>query len=357
MIELKKLYKSVVKCFFFIKYGKIKKILNFSNQLEIIKFKVEKKNYKIYKIINCRIFTDSVHDLAFIINNKILKEPSFQLRNLINSNIKNNIVLSSGTPRFLKKIKGPILCLLTGGAGNNNYWHWMYDVLPRIALIEKKYNLKFFRKILIPNDIYSFQKETLKLLKLEKKILSSKKFKHIKTNCVISTNHPWQHSLSAHKDIGNVPKWISIWLKKKFLIHKSNKKFYEKIYIDRSDSKFHKIKQRQIINEKEIINFLTKKNFKIIKLTSFSFIEQMSIFNSAKIIVGNHGAGFTNLIFCKKKTKIIEFIDKNTSKVIKKISNDMNLNYKSIIGKRINKDLKNQNNNLKISIKKLSKLL
>ena len=35
----------------------------------------------------------------------------------------------------------------------------------------------------------------------------------------------------------------------------------------------------------------------------------------------------------------------------------MNLNYKSIIGKRINKDLKNQNNNLKISIKKLSKLL
>ena len=27
-----------------------------------------------------------------------------------------------------------MLSLLTGGAGNNNYWHWLFDVLPRIEL-------------------------------------------------------------------------------------------------------------------------------------------------------------------------------------------------------------------------------
>lgn len=353
----KNLYKSIVRYFFLRIYGRINNVLKFSKYLKITKLRINNRLYKIYKITNCRLFTNSIHDLAFIINNKILEGPSFQLRNLINSNIKNNIVISNGTPRFLKNIKGPILCLLSGGAGNDNYWHWMNDVLPRIALVEKKYNLNFFRKILIPDNIYAFQKETLRLLNIKNKTLSSKKYKHIKTDCIISTNHPWQHSSSAHNDIGQIPKWISQWLRNKFLKHKSNKKFYEKIYIDRSDSKFHLLKKRLIINEKEIINFLIKKNFKIVKLSSFSFIEQMSIFNSAKIIVGNHGAGFTNIIFCKRKTKIIEFIDKNTSNMFKKISKDMGLNYKALIGKRVNKDQKNQNNNLIISVKNLAKLL
>ena len=73
--------------------------------------------------------------------------------------------------------------------------------------------------------------------------------------------------------------------------------------------------------------------------------------------MGNHGAGFTNLIFCKKKTTVIEFIDTNTAKVIKKISKDLDLNYKSILGRRIGKDKQNQNNNLEVSLFKLNNLI
>ena len=39
--------------------------------------------------------------------------------------------------------------------------------------------------------------------------------------------------------------------KKKILKFKSKKKFYSKIYIDRSDSKFNLNNKRKIINEKE----------------------------------------------------------------------------------------------------------
>ena len=73
--------------------------------------------------------------------------------------------------------------------------------------------------------------------------------------------------------------------------------------------------------------------------------------------MGPHGAGFANLVFCKKNTKIIEFVDKNTSQPIKKISKDLNLKYFSIMGKRIGKNKKDQNNNIEISIKKLIKKL
>ena len=135
------------------------------------------------------------------------------------------------------------------------------------------------------------------------------------------------------------------------------KKFFKKIYIDRSDSKFNLSKKRQIINEDIIKNTLIKKKFKIVKLSEFKFVDQIALFNSAKIIVGNHGAGFANLVFCKKNTKIIEFVDKNTSQPIKKISKDLNLKYFSIMGKRIGKNKKDQNNNIEISIKKLIKKL
>ena len=151
-----------------------------------------------------------------------------------------------------------------------------------------------------------------------------------------------------------MPKWITFWLRKKFLKFKSNKKFYEKIYIDRSDSKF---SDRKIINEEKIKKLLIKNKFKILKLSNFSFIEQIGIFNSAKIIVGNHGAGFTNLIFCKKNTKVVEFRDKNTAKIFNKISKDLGLNYKSILGIRIGKDKQNQNNNLEIPLVKIENLI
>ncbi len=314
----------------------------------------ENKKYIIYKIPSCRIYTTTIHDTAYLNDNKIIKDISFQIRNNINANIKKNSVLSKGTPKVIKKINGSLLSLLTGGAGNNNYWHWMFDSIARIGILEKNLKLSNFNFFLVPDKKYKFQIETLKLLGIEKKSISSKKFKHIFASNVVATNHPWQFSKSAHKDIGNIPKWITLWLRNKFLKFKSKKKFFKKIYIDRSDSV---IKNRRITNEDKIKNMLIKKNFKILKLTNFSFVEQIGIFNSAEIIIGNHGAGFTNLIFCKQNTKVIEFRDKNTSKTFNKISKDLRLNYKSILGNRIGTDRGNQNNNLEIPLFKLEKLI
>ena len=53
----------------------------------------------------------------------------------------------------------------------------MFDVLPRIGLIENEFNLKSFDHILVPDKKYKFQIETLKLLKIYDKSLSSKKNK------------------------------------------------------------------------------------------------------------------------------------------------------------------------------------
>ena len=351
---MKKFYKSILSQYFKIIYGNIRFVHQNSKNF-ILKKKIKgNKKYLIYKIPDCRIYTTAIHDTAYLKDNKIIKDISFQIRENVNADIKKNSVLSKGTPKILKEVNGSLLSLLTGGAGNNNYWHWMYDSISRIGILEKNMKLNDFNFFLVPDKKYKFQRETLKLLGIEKKSLSSKKFKHIFANSVVATNHPWQFSKSAHKDIENVPGWITRWLRNKFLKFKSKKKFYKKIYIDRSDSI---INDRRIVNEDKIKKMLRKKKFKILKLTNYSFTQQIGIFNSAKIIVGNHGAGFTNLIFCKKNTKVIEFKDKNTAKIFNKISKDLGLNYKSIQGNRIGKDKMNQNNNLEIPIFKLENLI
>ena len=355
--KLQEIFKRSFYKIFKLLYGEINGVKSFKDESRVQTLTANFQddiNYTIYKIKKGRLYTDRIQDTAIILDDNIIEGPSFQLRPVNNVEAFKNVVFKKGTPRFKKKLSGVTLSLLTGGAGNDNYWHWMYDSISRIGIIEDNFSLNDFSFFLVPDTKYKFQIETLKLLGIDKKSISSKKYKHIFANNLTATNHPWQHSKSAHKDIENVPKWITFWLREKFLKFKSNKKFYEKIYIDRSDSKF---SDRKIINEEKIKKLLIKNKFKILKLSNFSFIEQIGIFNSAKIIVGNHGAGFTNLIFCKKNTKVVEFKDKNTARVISKISKDLGLNYKSILGNRIGRDKKNQNNNLEIPLFKIENLI
>ena len=112
------------------------------------------------------------------------------------------------------------------------------------------------------------------------------------------------------------------------------KKFPSKIYIDRRDSDYHE--QRTIVNEDEIINFLKKKDFTPIQLSKYSFIDQVKLFRDANHVVGLHGAGFSNIVFCKDNTNILEFRTKDTGKLYENIGIQNNLNFKNIESKSLN---------------------
>lgn len=76
------------------------------------------------------------------------------------------------------------------------------------------------------------------------------------------------------------------------------------IYIQRSG-------KRKVKNENDIFPILKKYNFQIIEDNPKTIFEQFKIFQSAKIVLGPHGAGFSNILFCQKNTKIVEFFPKN----------------------------------------------
>ncbi len=358
--KLQYYFKNFFYKFFLLFYGKIEKIV-FAEKDSRIKIehvlKENSINYKVFLINQGRLYTDRIQDTAVIVNNSIISGPSHQLRSFNNSDVEENIILKIGTPRFKKKLNGTVLSLLTGGAGNENYWHWLYDVLPRLALCEQVVNLDEIDFFLAPALDKKFQKESLKLLKLKKsKLISSKQFRHIQTSKLIVTDHPYCINNDATNDIMNIPFWISDWLKIKFSkFQVTDNDLPKNIFIDRSDSEADIQQTRKIINENEVINFLDKKNFKVLTLSKYDFKEQIKFFYNAENIIGLHGAGFGNISFCKPNTKIVEFKNNNQVKAIENLAYKNSLVYKSIICEPLRYKFNNQQGHINIPLSELEK--
>ena len=358
---LQKIFKKISYGVFFKIYGSIDNSIenNKDNRIKVKLINIDKElSYKVYIISNGRLYTDRIHDTAAILDNKIIEGPSFQFRQItnpkansklrneinygrypntpniiINSKTRNNIVFSKGTPRKLRNLNGSVLSLLTGGGGNNNYWHWLFDVLPRFGLCSRTITLNEIDYFLLPSLLKKFQRETLDCLNIPKhKRISSEKFRHIKAKELIMTDHPLVTSGNATKDNLNIHNWIISWLKDNFLNPDIiiNKKIKNKIYIDRGDTISNHLPQRFISNEDEIKKYLLKNNFIFVKLHETEFREQINLFHNAECIVGLHGAGFVNVVFCKPGTKIIELRSLNTGDTVKNLSKKNDLNYSSI---------------------------
>tara|TARA_B100001250_G_scaffold40953_1_gene32402 strand:- start:19 stop:1134 length:1116 start_codon:yes stop_codon:yes gene_type:complete len=362
--NLKKIFRSLSYQIFFYIYGKVQlknknnQNIFFSEKSIIIKNNKKNFKYSVFNVSNSRLYTDRIQDTAVIKGNTLIDKPSFQLRNNnFDKNINKNIVLRIGTPRIQKKLTGTVVSLLTGGGGNNNYFHWLFDVLPKIGMLEKCYDLNKINFFLCPN-LNNWQLRTLNLLGIDKnKCLSSVKYRHIKANNIITMSHPWLKSKNIIYDIENLPLWISKWLRFKFLKKKSNKNFPKKIYIDRSDSESNLRNFRYIVNESEVVNFLKKKGFKALRLTDLSFEEEIKLFNNAEVVVGLQGAGLTNLIWSGNKTKIIELRSKLTNKLFENLALQNKIKFNKIQTNPIEKVIAKHYGTIEIDIKKLEKII
>jgi hypothetical protein len=356
--KLKYFYRIIIYNFFFLIYKK-PKLLSKNKKIsyEVSNIKIDNKKYYLFKILNGRIYTNTIDDTAYIESNYLISGPSFQYRNSINSKIKNNVCLRIGTPKFLKKIKGTVLSLLTGGAGNHNYGHWLWDVLPRIYLFNKFFSIKKIDFFLTPRIRFAFQKDSLRLLGVPKqKIIDSNNYRHLQAEEIYATSHPSFH----HPE--KISRFSLEFLRKSFLTKKilSKKIDFKMIYLDRGERTLLNNKNiinfrnyRIIVNEDEIKKYLISIGFKIIKPQDLSFKDQVNIFNNVKCVVSLQGAGLANAVFCKPGTKIIEIKTANGGNEFLRVSKFCKLNHYQISLKPIFKSDALQNGLINCPINKV----
>jgi len=326
---LKKIYRIIVINYFKILYGKVEYKKNFRGDVQRIYIKNSniKKKYCLSILKNGRICTDSVEQVAYILDDKILDDLSYTQINGKLSSSKRNFVIKKGTPYFLKRFKGNVLSLAQGASGDKNYFHWLFDILPKIIITQSVISLNKIDYFYMP-DLQEFQKRTLSLLGIKNyKIINSKKYKHIEATKIFVPDHPWYYKGTIFKEVYSIPGWIIKWLRKSFIkVKKKNIKSL-KIFIDRSESEYSHCK---LINNNDIKKLLSKRGFKILQTGKLDFLSQVKLFHNAEFVIGPHGAAFSNLVFCRPKTKVIEIKPKKQPNNYKKISILNNLNYAQI---------------------------
>jgi len=236
-------------------------------------------------------------------NNYVLKDVSRhypgQLPGCPGTESTHDIFLQKTLPP-IENINGTV-AVLTGLSGNV-YFHWLVDILPRFALLEKSgIDLNTIDGFWINQVTQPFQRETLKILGVSlDKIIASDKHPHIEAKELIVP------SFSGY--LGWLSPWGLKFLRDKFLtpLLEENTTYPERIYICRR-----RARHRRVLNEEVVIDYLKTRGFVPISLETLSFQEQINQFAKAKVIIAPHGSGLTNLIFCSPQTKVIELFSPN----------------------------------------------
>lgn len=293
-----------------------------------------------YKLSDIRVWSEQ--GTVITPDNKIIVELSPEFRD---SPQEFNIFQQSNLkrPKFLK---GQTI-LLAAPAGQV-YGHWMMDVLPRLAVLERLgISWQEADHYFVNSYQRHFQSRSLELLDIPKhKWVSGEKIGHVQCKKLIAPSLP---GLS-----GNMPDWAVTWLRNRFLPHAKNPQLGSKIFVVRKSPS-----GRNLLNQNHIIQELQKYGFVEVELERLSFEEQIGAFYYADTVIGANGSGMFNMIFCQPETIVVELFGDSSVNVCQwAASQSVNINYAYLIGKSFG--LNNQHPHTwdyNINIQKLTKFL
>lgn len=179
---------------------------------------------------------------------------------------------------------------LTVPYGHSNYSHFLLDRLPRLLWAQQDENMP---TLLVDDECLDWMREALSLFGLSNSIQPVRRDRVWlldRVTAMSKAQHPAQlgegrylnflRRLSAAGDLSK---------KRRLFIHR-----------DRGT--------RGIHNEDEFYDGLRQAGFEIVRLESLTLSAQIKLFAEASCVAGVHGAGFSNIVFCRPETMIIEIL-------------------------------------------------
>lgn len=259
--------------------------------------------YVVAAVKGGRIYTDRLTNIAVIAKRHLVPLVSWQYHKGNPLPDSENLALTNQLfiDRPPRHVNATVISLLTGGGGNHNYYHWLCDCVPRVHLAFKAVDQSRHVRYLIPEKGERFQQETLEALGISlAQCVSSRTWRHVQSTVLVATSHP-------NPSREEMPAWIVSFLRESFLhvaSHKSKPPASEEtcVYISRGDDATH----RRLLNEDHLTDCLRSAGFAIYSLSGMPFVDQISLFKRARMIVAVHGAALTNLAFASRGAVVYE---------------------------------------------------
>ena len=225
----------------------------------------------------------------------------------------------------------------------DNYCRWWLDSVAKLFVCNRssllRSNLRGSSlRVVLPKLNHRFQRESMMLLDNTHRVCVDSNEQLIHGRTVNSSGL----TFGGGQNIGSLLKEFSHFLE--FAVPPDQAKSSgERLFISRNNSPM-----RRILNEDAILPKLRDLGFDIIKLEALPLHAQIQAFRNARIILAAHGAGLTNLIFCRPGTTLIEIFPEGGvhGSAFSRIASHLDFNYFFVAGNKVanKRSEKNPNN-------------
>ncbi|MDQ2918272.1 MAG: glycosyltransferase family 61 protein, partial [Verrucomicrobiota bacterium] len=177
-------------------------------------------------------------------------------------------------------------------SSSQNYYHWLLKMLPRLHLVGEAGVDPNSCDALFINKPTAAQAEGYLEAALRPDLLR-----------VIKGDEFWCcRQLYVASIAHDVPAWSVEYLRRLFLATNATEQTASTaIYLRRGNAA-----TRRVRNEDELCNHLGRRGIRAFDLSQHSLREQIQIVSNADLIIAPHGAALANLVFAKKRTRVLE---------------------------------------------------
>lgn len=229
-------------------------------------------------------------------------------------------------PLIVKKGKIAVIAQ----SGYNYYYHWLVEVLGRLALLEM-HGIEY-DYLYVPTR-KPYMKELLELWGIDPaKIIEAYDDYLVTGDELIVPSLVAKVTTSGCPRLAHyMPTYLLLYIKEKLLRSinvdrfEKEEQFSKKVFISRKDSSI-----RKMTNEDEVFALLEDQGFKRYTLSSMSNEKAIALFKNAEIIVGSSGSNLANIIFCDPNTMIIDIFQAKRDCTFNYIAQSLGLRYQCV---------------------------
>ena len=177
-----------------------------------------------------------------------------------------------------------------------NYYHWTVQAVPRAAMVASVVPPGSVDHWLVPDPAPAYVADWLDRLGVPPADRVP-----VANGDEVTCDHLVVASIPARNRY--IPPWVVEHLRGCFDAPDERGR---RLYIDRPPTD-----KRRITNRGEVLSLVRDHGFEVVQLDGTTVAEQAALFSSADAVVGVHGAGFTNLVYCRPGTRVVELLPNN----------------------------------------------